>query len=52
MTQLSVRATASRAPPGCDSLIATAGITSAEATSIGGSSTRAIRVLRSSIPGP
>ena len=51
VTQLSVRAMVSRAPPGWDSLIATAGITSAEATSMNGSSRAAIRVLRSSIPG-
>ena len=51
VTQLSVCATASRAPPGCDSVIATVGSVSAAATSIGVFSRSATRVLRASIPG-
>ena len=51
MTQLSAWATSSSQPPGWDSLIATAGIVSAAANSIGVLRTSATRVLRASIPG-
>jgi hypothetical protein len=49
--QLSAKAIASSAPPGCDSESATLGITKAAAISIGVASRSATRVLRSSIPG-
>ena len=51
MIQLSAWAMSSSPPPGWDSLIATAGIVSAAAISIGVFSASATRVLRASIPG-
>ena len=49
--QLRAMAVVSRAPPGCDSEIATIGRVSAAAISIGVLRNSATRVLRASIPG-